>query len=133
MTYLKTGGTWLLQVLLAILMVGPGSQKFTGPTWERMFRTWGYPDGFYLVIGAVEVVAGVGLLIPRVASASAITLAIVMAGAAATQIMRGGRNGIGELVFMCLLLVIAVVRWRDRIRVTSQAPSTAPAAMTRQV
>ncbi len=128
MKYLKTGGKWLLQVLLAIVMVGPGSQKFTSPTWERMFRTWGYPDGFYLVIGAVEVVAGIGLLIPRVASASAITLAIVMAGAAATHIIHGDRNGIGELVFMSLLLVVAALRWRDRLRLTRQAPATAPAA-----
>ena len=128
MKYLKTGGKWLLQVLLAILMVGPGSQKFTSPTWERMFRTWGYPDGFYLVIGAVEVIAGIGLLIPRVASASAITLAIVMAGAAATHIIHGDRNGIGELVFMCLLLIVAALRWRDRLRLTRQAPATAPAA-----
>lgn len=50
MQYLKIGGTWLLTMLLAVLMVGPGSQKFTGGTWERMFRAWGYPDGFYLVI-----------------------------------------------------------------------------------
>jgi putative oxidoreductase len=128
MKYLKTGGKWLLQVLLAIVMVGPGTQKFTGPTWERMFRTWGYPDGFYLVIGAVEVVAGIGLLIPRVASASAITLAIVMAGAAATHIIHGDRNGIGELVFMSLLLVVAALRWRDRLRLTRQAAATAPAA-----
>lgn len=128
MKHLKTGGSWLLQVLLAIVMVGPGSQKFTSPVWERMFRSWGYPDGFYLVIGAVEVVAGIGLLIPRVASASAITLAIVMAGAAATQILRGGRNGAGEIVFMSLLIVMAVVRWRDRIRLRPQAPATAPAA-----
>ena len=128
MKYLKTGGKWLLQVLLAIVMVGPGTQKFTGPTWERMFRTWGYPDGFYLVIGAVEVVAGIGLLIPRVASASAITLAIVMAGAAATHIIHGDRNGIGELVFMSLLLVVAALRWRDRLRLTRRAAATAPAA-----
>jgi uncharacterized membrane protein YphA (DoxX/SURF4 family) len=128
MKYLKTGSKWLLQLLLAIVMVGPGSQKFTGPVWERMFRSWGYPDGFYLVIGAVEVIGGIALLIPRVASASAIVLAIVMAGAAATQVLRGGRNGVGELVFMCLLLVIAVVRWRDRIRLTRPAPATAPAA-----
>ena len=128
MKYLKTGGKWLLQVLLAIVMVGPGSQKFTSPTWERMFRTWGYPDGFYLVIGAVEVVAGIGLLIPRVASASAITLAIVMAGAAATHIIHGDRNGVGELVFMSLLLVVAALRWRDRLRLTRRAPATAPAA-----
>ena len=128
MKYLKTGGKWLLQVLLAIVMVGPGSQKFTSPTWERMFRTWGYPDGFYLVIGAVEVVAGIGLLIPRVASASAIMLAIVMAGAAATHIIHGDRSGVGELVFMSLLLVVAALRWRDRLRLTRQAPATAPAA-----
>jgi uncharacterized membrane protein YphA (DoxX/SURF4 family) len=128
MKYLKTGSKWLLQLLLAIVMVGPGSQKFTGPVWERMFRSWGYPDGFYLVIGAIEVVAGIGLLIPRVASLSAIALAIVMAGAAATQITRGGRDGVGELVFMSLLLVIAVVRWRDRIRLTRSAPATVAAA-----
>jgi uncharacterized membrane protein YphA (DoxX/SURF4 family) len=97
-------------------MAGPGSQKFTSPTWERMFRTWGYPDGFYLVIGAVEVVGGIGLLIPKVASASAIVLAVVMAGAAATQIFRGGRNGVGEIVFLVLLLVVAALRWRDRLR-----------------
>ena len=109
-------------------MVGPGSQKFTSPVWERMFRTWGYPDGFYLVIGAVEVVAGIGLLIPRVASASAITLAIVMAGAAATHIIHGDRNATGELVFMSLLLVVAALRWRDRLRLTRRAPAAAPAA-----
>ena len=128
MKYLKTGGTWLLQVLLAILMVGPGSQKFTSPVWERMFRTWRYPDGFYLVIGAVEVVAGIGLLIPRVASASAITLAIVMAGAAATHIIHNDRSPVGEFVFLSLLLVLAVLRWRDRFRLSPKAPVTAPAA-----
>jgi uncharacterized membrane protein YphA (DoxX/SURF4 family) len=116
MKYLKTGATWLLTILLAVVMVGPGSQKFTGPTWERMFRTWGYPDGFYLVIGAIEVVAGVGLLIPRVATYCAMILAIVMVGAAATHIIHGDRNGVGEIVFASLLIVIAIVRWRDRVR-----------------
>lgn len=114
MRFLVTGGKWLLAVLLAVLMVGPGSQKFTSPVWERMFRAWGYPDGVYLVIGAIEVVAGIGLLIPRLTSVSALLLAVVMAGAAATQILRGGRNGIGEIVFMLLLLGLAALRWRDR-------------------
>ena len=116
MKYLKIGGTWILTIQLAVVMVGPGSQKFTSPTWERMFRTWGYPDGFYLVIGAVEVIGGIGLLIPRLASYSAIMLSIVMAGAAATQILRGGRNGVGEIVFATLLALLAWIRWRDRIR-----------------
>ena len=79
MKYLRIGGKWLLQLALAVLMAGPGTSKFTGPTWERMFRVWGYPDGFYLVIGAVEVVGGICLLIPKLASYSAIVLAVVMA------------------------------------------------------
>ena len=129
MKYVRAGVTWLLQVLLAVVMVGPGSQKFTSPTWERMFRAWGYPDGFYLVIGAVEVVGGIGLLIPKVASYSAMVLAVVMAGAAATHIVNGDRNGVGEIVFMFLLIAIATLRWRDRMRVTPAAtPSPVPGA-----
>jgi putative oxidoreductase len=128
MKTLATGGKWLLAVLLAVVMVGPGSQKFTSPTWERMFRTWGYPDGFYLVIGAIEVVGGVCLLIPKVASVSALVLAVVMDGAEATQILRGGRNGIGELVFMLLLLGLAAIRWRDRLRLMPPAAKATPAA-----
>ena len=128
MKYLKIGGTWILTLLLAVVMVGPGSQKFTGPTWQRMFRTWGYPEGFYLVIGAIEVIGGIGLLIPRIASYSAITLSLVMLGAAATQILRGGRNGVGEIVFASLLAVIAWIRWRDRMRFR---PPAAAASITR--
>jgi len=121
MKYLKIGGTWILTLLLALVMVGPGSQKFTGPTWQRMFRTWGYPDGFYLVIGAIEVAGGIGLLIPRVASYCAIMLSIVMLGASATQVLRGGRNGVGEIVFAVLLAALAWIRWRDRWRVKTAA------------
>jgi putative oxidoreductase len=128
MRYLRIGGTWLLTLLLAVVMVGPGSQKFTSPTWERMFRTWGYPDGFYLVIGAVEVIGGIGLLIPRVASYSAITLAVVMIGAAATQVLRGGRNGVGEIVFALMLSAIAVIRWRDRAPINRLQPAHQPLA-----
>ena len=126
MKYLKIGGTWILTILLAVLMVGPGSQKFLGPTWERMFRAWGYPDGFYLVIGAVEVVAGIGLLIPRVASYCATVLAIVMVGASATHVVHGDRDGVGELVFAALLALIAVIRWRDRLRFGRPTPVPAP-------
>lgn len=128
MKHVKMIGTWVLTILLAVLMVGPGSQKFTSDTWERMFRRWGYPDGFYLVIGAVEVIAGIGLLVPRFASHSAIVLVIVMLGAAATQILRGGRNGVGELVFALLLALLAYIRWPDRVRAAgaSRSPATTP-------
>jgi uncharacterized membrane protein YphA (DoxX/SURF4 family) len=119
---IKTVLLWVLQILLAVVMVGPGLQKFTSPTWERMFRTWGYPDGFYLVIGAIEVVAGACLLIPRLAAYGAALLVPVMIGAGFTQVLRGGRNGVGEFVFAALLALIACVRWRrERARLVPPA------------
>jgi putative oxidoreductase len=123
MKYLKIGGTWILSILLAVVMAGPGWQKFTGNTWARMFREWGYPDGFYLVIGAVELACGIGLLIPSVASYCALMLSVVMVGAAATHVVHGDRNGVGELVFAALLVVIALIRWRDRIRARTLVPA----------
>ena len=44
---------------MAFAMTGSGIQKFTSPAWERMFRVWGYPDHFYLVIGGIEAACGV--------------------------------------------------------------------------
>jgi putative oxidoreductase len=104
-----TIGLWVLQALMALVMVGPGVQKFTRPVWQRMFRVWGYPDHFYAVIGVIEVVAGLGLLIPRIATPSAILLMCVMVGAAATRMLHGG-SGVGEIVFFTLLGVIAYAR-----------------------
>jgi uncharacterized membrane protein YphA (DoxX/SURF4 family) len=101
---------WIAQALLAAAMIGPGVQKFTSPVWRRMFEVWGYPDGFYLVIGVIEVVAGALLLVPRLASAAALVLMAVMIGAAVTQISHG-RSGVGELVFLCVLAIIAYARW----------------------
>jgi uncharacterized membrane protein YphA (DoxX/SURF4 family) len=116
MKYFKQIVLWLFQVLIAAAMIGPGIEKFTSPAWERMFRRWGYPDYFYLVVGAVEVIAGLALLLPRTASAGAIVLVPVMIAAALTQITRGGRNGVGEIVFAVALTVIAWGRWPGILR-----------------
>ncbi len=119
MARLKLIGLWLISCLLALVMVGPGLQKFTSPVWQRMFRNWGYPEHFYLVIGAIEVVAGLGLLIPKTAAPSAAVLSVVMIGAAITQLTVGGRSGVGEFVFAALLALIAYARrepWLQRYR-----------------
>ena len=128
MAYLKTGGTWLLQALMAFVMTGSGVVKFTAPAWERMFRQWGYPDGFYLVIGVVETAGGLALLVPKTASYSAIVLTVVMLAAAATRLLHGDGSGVGEIVFAGLLAVIAALRWRDRLRFGSAAPKPSPAS-----
>jgi putative oxidoreductase len=110
MIRVRTVILWMITILAAAAMVRPGVQKFTSPFWQQMFRVWGYPEHFYLVIGAIEVVAGLGLLVPRFASASAIALAAVMAGAFVTRVAHGN-SGVGEMVFMALLGIVAYGRW----------------------
>ena len=120
MRRIQIAGVWLLQVLMALAMTGSGIQKFTSPAWERMFRVWGYPDHFYIVIGVVEALGGVALLVPRFASPAAVTLMIVMAAAAITRVTNGG-SGVGELVFFTVLGVIAYARRAYWVRRTSVA------------
>jgi DoxX-like family len=43
---------WLLQILMAAAFVLIGVAKVADPAWTRNFARWGYPDGFYMVIGA---------------------------------------------------------------------------------
>lgn len=127
MRKLRIAGTWLLQALMAVAMTGSGVQKFTSPAWERMFRVWGYPDHFYMVIGVVETVCGLALLVPKLATPAALALMVVMVGAAITQ-MTHGRNGVGELVFFTVLAVIAYLRrsyWLRRAQPGARETATA--------
>ena len=101
---------WVMTLLITVAMTASGVQKFTGPTWQRMFRVWGYPEHFYLVVGAIEVLAGVVLLVPRLASASAIALMTVMVGAATTRMLHGQIPG-GDCVLLVLLGIVAYGRW----------------------
>ena len=101
---------WAVTLLATVAMAGSGVQKFTGPTWQRMFRVWGYPEHFYLVIGTIEVLAGIGLLVPRLASACAIVLMAVMTGAVATRLLHG-QIPTGDCVLLVLLGLVAYGRW----------------------
>lgn len=109
MTMVKTIALWLVTGLMALMMAGSGVAKFTQPAWQRMFRVWGYPEHFYQVIGVIELVAGLGLLVPKTASPSALILMVVMIGAGITRLLNGG-SGVGELVFCTLLGIIAFAR-----------------------
>ena len=125
MRKLQIAGTWLLQVLMAVVMTGSGIEKFRSPAWERMFRVWGYPDHFYVVIGVVETVCGLALLVPKLATPAAATLMVVMVGAAITQLTHG-RNGVGELVFFAVLGIVAYARrgyWLRRSQPTTTQPA----------
>jgi uncharacterized membrane protein YphA (DoxX/SURF4 family) len=107
---------WACQAALALMFVGAGGAKFGRPMWQRMFERWGYPDHFYLVVGAIEVAAGLALLVPRLASPASLVLIVIMIGAGATHAMHDETRRLPQIVVMLLLLcVVAHGRWRQAL------------------
>ena len=99
-------------LLLGTLFVLLGVMKFQDPSWARNFARWGYPDGFYMIVGILEAAGGIGLLIPRLTSYAAALLVAVMAAAAATHLVHGEMQRLAAPVVY--LLLIAMVGWRRR-------------------
>ena len=124
MRMVKLAGTWSLQVLLGVLFVVLGVAKFGDPSWARKFAGWGYPDGFYMVVGVLEIAGGLMVLAPRVASYGALTIATVMVGAALTHLTHGEtRRLIGPLIFLALAAAVGWLR-----RASAARPARLPAS-----
>ena len=112
MRIIKTIALWAVQVLFGGLFVLVGVMKFLDPVWARSFARWGYPDGFYLVVGALEAIGGVALLVPRLTTYAALLLMTMMAGAVLTHLVHGEWQRLPPpLVY---LLIVAVIGWLRR-------------------
>ncbi|XYI01913.1 DoxX family protein [Sorangium sp. So ce1128] len=79
---------WALQILIAATFVFAGVNKLLGLQQEMVenFARIGLGVWFQYFVGVLELVGGVGLLIPRVCSRAALLLAGVMGGAVLTHL-----------------------------------------------
>lgn len=127
---LRTVGTvalWIINALAAAAFVAIGLAKFGSPGWAIKFDRWGYPDGFYLVIGALEIAGGVLLLVPRLSSYAAALLGAILIGAAATHVLHDeGARVAAPLMWLAVMALIGVARrrraWRPVIRAVPVPP-----------
>ncbi|MFN0180181.1 MAG: DoxX family protein [Gemmatimonadales bacterium] len=108
---------WIIRLVvvaaLAIIGVIP---KVTGdPATVANFTRWGYPDGFYRIVGLAEVIAAILLLIPRTALIGAVGVVAVMLGAVGTH-LKAGEYGFAPipLVIGALAAWAGWQRWRRR-------------------
>jgi putative oxidoreductase len=100
---------WLPTLLLAFIFLMAGVPKLAGTEAHiRHFVTWGYPDWFRLVVGAIEVTSGLLLLVPRLAFLGAIGIAVIMAGATYTHVIRVPEEA-GRAPFTLTLLALALL------------------------
>ncbi len=99
-------------ILVGLLFLASGVGKLANPAGSaKLFAHFGYPGWFATVIGAVEVLGGVGLIIPRVASVAAGALGVVMLGAAFSHLRAGEWNRVAfTLVLFVGLVVIGMKR-----------------------
>jgi uncharacterized membrane protein YphA (DoxX/SURF4 family) len=118
---------WLLQILMAVAFVLIGVVKFADPSWARNFARWGYPEGFYMVIGVLEAAGGLALLVPRLTSYTAAMLGVIMIAAALTHWLHGEMARVTPpLMYLAVLVIVGVGRWRSAIRFRAASSTPAP-------
>jgi uncharacterized membrane protein YphA (DoxX/SURF4 family) len=100
---------WILSIVLAILFLATGFAKITGSStfYLKAATMSGFPSWIRVIVGLVEIGGAIALLVPRAAVFGAVTLAILMFPAAATQHMSGqGGFWIPVIVFVLLYCVV---------------------------
>lgn len=103
---------WIVQVLCAAAFLAAAMAKLTGqPMMVDVFARLGLGQGFRYVTAAVEVVGGIGLLVPRFAGKAALLLAVTMAFALVAHLtVLGGNSGPAIL----LLVLTGAIVWSRR-------------------
>jgi uncharacterized membrane protein len=87
---LPRAAVWMCAIFLAVAFVFVGILKLGGPAavrWTERFVQWGYPANAQYVVGVLEILGGVGVLIPKWRRAAAATLAVLMIGALGTHVV----------------------------------------------
>ena len=98
-----------LPIALGVVMIGHGGVTFSGPLLVREnFARWGYPAGFHLVTGVLEVVVGLLLLIPVTSRVGAIGSAMIVLAAVAMQIRSGDWGNLPLAVVLMAASVAAI-------------------------
>lgn len=110
---------WIIAGLLAAAFAAAGVTKLTQPK-EKLVKSgpWAedFPLGAVRAIGALEVLAAVGLILPALLGIApvlvplaALGLVILMAGAAITHVKRGEPSVLP--INAVLLILAAIVAW----------------------
>ncbi len=102
---------WALRVLLAVVFLYVGFEKFPGDPrrmWVRLFDTIGFGQGFRIFTGAVEIAGALLLLVPGGVLPGAALLCAAMIGALAVHVFVTGVGSVTVVVVILLFLLMGI-------------------------
>ena len=109
---------WVLTVLVALMMFGPGLNKLTnGEGWGTRFANWGLPAALVPIVGIAEVGGALLFLVPKLAPFGGATIAVTMAGATLTHLFNGEINRVP--LTLAVVLIASTIGWYRWKRQTS--------------
>ncbi len=114
---------WIAQIWAAFAFVVIGFGKFRNPFWLAAFPRWGYSDGFRMLIGVLEMLAGVLIAFPQTASYAAVLIDVIMLGAVGTLVVH--HEKLFPPIFW--LIVVSIVGFARRRRAWRPSASAPPA------
>ena len=88
MIRLPRAAVWMCATFLAVAFVFAGISKLEGSSavrWTERFVNWGYPGNARYVVGVLEILGGLGVLVPKWRRAAAALLVALMIGAMGTH------------------------------------------------
>ncbi|WP_375398732.1 DoxX family protein [uncultured Sphingomonas sp.] len=107
---------WVVQILCAAAFLAAATAKLTGqPMMVDVFARLGLGQGFRYVTAIVEVIGGIGLLVPRFAGKAALLLAATMLCAVLAHLTVLGGNPGPAIILLVLTGAIAWVRRRELV------------------
>ena len=112
----KTIALWILSGLLGLAFIAGGGTKLAAmPPHPEHFAGWGFPGWFMYLTGAIELVSGVLLFIPRVAAFGAALLVGTMIGAAATHLTHADAANVAPSLVMLVLSAVVLYARRGTL------------------
>lgn len=107
---------FVCSLLVAAVFVYVGASKLGGASsvgWAERFARWGYPANAHYLVGLLQIVGGIGVLVPKWRRAAAALLIVLMIGAFFTHIIHSEFSRvIPPLVLGALALVLYSLRAR---------------------
>lgn len=106
---------WLFTLLGMAQMVDAGLGKFQHMEgWKFWFGKWGYPSWFSLVIGALEILGGLLVLIPKVSSYAAGMLIVILLSAFFTLLFNESDLSLIDPWIGIVILLVPLLGWRRK-------------------